>query len=81
MLDAHQLLWTQIAAGVCLLITGGMLFNLIVGALLTAYQSYTLIFAISGLLHPLSFVIILLVVRNITPVINPKIYETKGAPI
>jgi len=60
---------------------GGMLFNLIVGALLTAYQSYTLIFAILGLLHPLSFVIILLVVRNITPVINPKIYETKGAPI
>src|SRR6266404_621116 len=28
MLDAHQLLWTQIAAGVCLLIFGGMLFNL-----------------------------------------------------
>jgi hypothetical protein len=29
MLDAHQLLWTQISAGVCLLIFGGMLFNLI----------------------------------------------------
>jgi hypothetical protein len=29
MLDAHQLLWTQIAAGVCLLIFGGMLFNLV----------------------------------------------------
>ena len=28
MLDAHQLLWTQIGAGVCLLIFGGMLFNL-----------------------------------------------------
>jgi Protein of unknown function (DUF3592) len=28
MLDAQQLLWTQIAAGVCLLIFGGMLFNL-----------------------------------------------------
>src|ERR1700748_2911354 len=28
MLDAHQLLWTQIAAGVCLLIFGGLLFNL-----------------------------------------------------
>jgi hypothetical protein len=28
MLDAHQLLWTQIAAGVCLLIFGGVLFNL-----------------------------------------------------
>jgi hypothetical protein len=27
MLDAHQLLWTQIAAGVCLLIFGGLLFN------------------------------------------------------
>src|SRR5215813_8376194 len=29
MLDAHQLLWTQIAAVVCLLIFGVMLFNLI----------------------------------------------------
>jgi hypothetical protein len=29
MLDAHQLLWTQIAAGVCLLIFGGLLFNLL----------------------------------------------------
>jgi hypothetical protein len=29
MLDAHQLLWTQIAAGVCLLIFAGMLFNLV----------------------------------------------------
>jgi hypothetical protein len=28
MLDAHQLLWTQIAAGVCLLIFGGLLFNM-----------------------------------------------------
>jgi Protein of unknown function (DUF3592) len=28
MLDAHQLLWTQIAAGVCLLIFAAMLFNL-----------------------------------------------------
>jgi hypothetical protein len=29
MLDAQQLLWTQIAAGVCLLIFGGLLFNLV----------------------------------------------------
>ena len=28
MLDAHQLLWTQIAAGVCLLIFVGLLFNM-----------------------------------------------------
>jgi hypothetical protein len=29
MLDAQHLLWTQIAAGVCLLIFGGLLFNLV----------------------------------------------------
>ena len=29
MLDPHQLLWTQIAAGICLLLFGGMLFNLL----------------------------------------------------
>ena len=28
MLDAHQLLWTQIAAGVCTLIFAGLLFNM-----------------------------------------------------
>jgi hypothetical protein len=28
MLDAHQLLWTQVAAAVCLLVFGGLLFNL-----------------------------------------------------
>jgi ACS family hexuronate transporter-like MFS transporter len=59
---------------------GGMLFNLIVGGLLTAYHSYVLIFAISGLLHPLSFLIILLIVRKIEPVISPKVCESEGAP-
>ncbi len=54
---------------------GGMLFNLIAGILLTAYHSYVLIFAILGVLHPLSFVIILLVVRRIEPVINLKLHE------
>src|SRR5450756_2921924 len=29
MLDAHQLLWTQIAAGVTLLMFGGLLFNVL----------------------------------------------------
>jgi hypothetical protein len=29
MLDAQHLLWTQIAAGICLLISGGMLFGLL----------------------------------------------------
>jgi ACS family hexuronate transporter-like MFS transporter len=59
---------------------GGMLFNLIVGGLLTAYHSYVLIFAISGLLHPLSFLVILLIVRKIEPVISPKVCESEGAP-
>jgi ACS family hexuronate transporter-like MFS transporter len=60
---------------------GGMVFNVFVGALLTTYHSYTIVFAITGLLHPLAFVIILLIVRKIIPVIDPRIYGTKGAPI
>ncbi len=48
---------------------GAMLFNLLVGVLLTAYHSYVLVFAISGLLHPLSFLVILLVVRKIELVV------------
>jgi ACS family hexuronate transporter-like MFS transporter len=60
---------------------GGMLFNVFAGALLTAYHSYAIIFSITGLLHPLGFVIILLVVRKIKPVVSPKIYQTQVAPI
>lgn len=51
---------------------GGMLFNPIVGALLTRYHSYALVFRIAGLLHPLSFLIILLVVRRIGPATAPR---------
>jgi MFS transporter, ACS family, hexuronate transporter len=50
---------------------GGMTFNPIVGALLTRYHSYTLVFQIAGLMHPLSFLIILLFVRRIEPVVAP----------
>jgi ACS family hexuronate transporter-like MFS transporter len=60
---------------------GGMLFNVFAGALLTRYHNYALIFTITGLLHPLGFLIILLVVRKIKPVINFNIYELKGSPI
>lgn len=49
---------------------GGMLSNLIGGALLTQYHSYALVLTISGLLHPLSFLIILLIVRNLNPVFS-----------
>lgn len=51
---------------------GGMLFNLIAGALLAKFHSYVLIFTIFGLLHPLSFAIILVIVRKIAPVITPS---------
>jgi ACS family hexuronate transporter-like MFS transporter len=53
---------------------GAMLFNLLVGALLGLYHSYGLVFAIAGLLHPASFILILLLVRRIVPVIG---FETK----
>ncbi len=50
---------------------GGMLFNLLVGALLAGGYGYPVVFLISGLLHPASFVILLLVVRRIEPVKGP----------
>jgi ACS family hexuronate transporter-like MFS transporter len=59
---------------------GGMLFNLTVGSLLAAYHSYALVFTIAGLLHPLSFAIILLVVRRIEPVILINTHDREGAP-
>jgi ACS family hexuronate transporter-like MFS transporter len=39
---------------------GAMLFNLLTGALLTWFGSYTPVFLIAGLLHPASFIVILL---------------------
>jgi MFS transporter, ACS family, aldohexuronate transporter len=47
---------------------GGMLFNLLVGALLAAGYGYAVVFFISGLLHPASFVILLFLVRKVEPV-------------
>lgn len=44
---------------------GGMFFNLVVGALLVHYHSYALVFVITGLLHPVSYAVILVVVRRI----------------
>lgn len=58
---------------------GGMLFNLLAGMLLGIYHSYTLIFVLLGMLHPLSFVIILTVVRKIEPLaIVPKQLAAKA---
>ena len=44
---------------------GGMLFNLLAGAVLTASHSYASLFLMAGLLHPASFVIVLVIVRKI----------------
>jgi len=44
---------------------GGMLFNLLAGAILTATHSYVPVFLIAGLLHPVSFGLILLIVRKV----------------
>jgi ACS family hexuronate transporter-like MFS transporter len=46
---------------------GAMLFNLLVGAILDATQSYTMPFVMAGLLHPVSFLLILLTLRRIEP--------------
>ncbi|MEK7408291.1 MAG: MFS transporter [Acidobacteriota bacterium] len=47
---------------------GALIFNGLAGVLLTRYQSYSPVFLIAGLMHPVSFVIVLLVVGRIEPV-------------
>jgi MFS transporter, ACS family, aldohexuronate transporter len=53
---------------------GGMLLNLVAGLLLGIYHNYVLIFVVLGLLHPVSFVIILAVVRRIEPIGHNRRY-------
>jgi len=43
---------------------GALLFNLLVGILVTSY-GYTPVFIIAGLMHPLSFIFILLIIKRI----------------
>ncbi len=45
---------------------GGMLFNLLVGYLVTNY-SYTPAFIIAGIMHPISFLLIFLIIKKIEP--------------
>jgi ACS family hexuronate transporter-like MFS transporter len=47
---------------------GGMLFNLLAGWLVTTFQSYSPVFLIAGFLHPMSFLIILMAIREVKPV-------------
>jgi ACS family hexuronate transporter-like MFS transporter len=46
---------------------GALAFNFLVGQLLTQYHSYSRILTIVGLLHPVGFVLILLIIRRIEP--------------
>ena len=60
---------------------GGMLSNLIGGALLMRYHSYALVLSLAGLMHPVSFVVILLVVRKVAPVVTPRLSGYSDAAI
>jgi ACS family hexuronate transporter-like MFS transporter len=51
---------------------GGLLFGLLVGQILTRDHSYSLPFLIAGLLHPLSFLLILLFVPKVQPRVNER---------
>jgi ACS family hexuronate transporter-like MFS transporter len=44
---------------------GAMLFNLLAGQMITHFHSYGQVFTISGLMHPISLVVILILVRRI----------------
>ena len=53
---------------------GAMLFNLLVGVLLDTFGSYHIPFLLAGVMHPLSFLLILLTLRRIEPI------ELEGGP-
>jgi ACS family hexuronate transporter-like MFS transporter len=44
---------------------GGMLFNLVIAASLAHYGTYTPVFVMAGLMHPLAFVLLLVIVRRV----------------
>jgi ACS family hexuronate transporter-like MFS transporter len=51
---------------------GGLLFGLLVGLILTHYHSYSLVFAIAGVLHPLAFLLVLLLVFKVKPRVGQR---------
>ncbi len=51
---------------------GAMLFDLLVGSILTYSHSYSWVFTIAGLLHPLSFLLILLLIPRIAPAVSRR---------
>lgn len=47
---------------------GGLLFNLLIGWMITAFSSYSPVFTVSGLLHPLAFLVLVYFLPRIHPV-------------
>jgi hypothetical protein len=45
-----------------------MLFDLLVGSILTRTHSYSSVFLLAGFFHPLSFLLILLMIPRIDPI-------------
>jgi MFS transporter, ACS family, hexuronate transporter len=50
---------------------GAMLFDLLVGSILTYTHSYSSVFLMAGFFHPLSFLIIVLMISRIEPLSRP----------
>jgi nitrate/nitrite transporter NarK len=49
---------------------GGVVLNPLVGVALSAHYSYALVFAVSSLLHPASFLIVIALVGRIEPLVK-----------
>src|ERR1700728_3448539 len=47
---------------------GAMLFDLLVGSILTYTHSYSSVFLLAGVFHPLSFLIVVLMISRIEPI-------------
>jgi ACS family hexuronate transporter-like MFS transporter len=56
---------------------GAMLFDLVVGSVLTYTHTYSLLLVLAGLLHPLAFLLILLLIPRIGPV-APSVQTALG---
>jgi ACS family hexuronate transporter-like MFS transporter len=51
---------------------GAMLFDLLVGSILTYTHSYSSVFLLAGFFHPLSFLIILMMIPRVEPIHGPR---------
>jgi hypothetical protein len=54
-----------------------MLFDLLVGSVLTHFHSYALVLISAGLFHPIAFLLILLLIPRIEPI--PALAQARAA--